>query len=124
MNSEIVQDIYPLAPMQSGLLFQALYDPTSDTYFVQSIFELGGKVDAKALHSAWQAVSDHHPILRTGIIWEKLEEPLQYVLASIDVPFIHYDWQNYSEEQQKIMLQEFIQEDRKKGFDLSKAPLF
>ncbi|MEI6628483.1 MAG: condensation domain-containing protein, partial [Alphaproteobacteria bacterium] len=124
MSNTRIQDIYPLSPMQGGLLFQALYAPNSDAYFVQDIFELNGKIDAQALQSAWQMVSDHHPILRTGIIWEKLETPLQYVLESVAVPFIQYDWQNLNEETQQEKLEELIQKDRKQGFDLSKAPLF
>ena len=64
-----VQDFYPLSPMQSGLLFHSLYAPTSDAYFVQSVFELEGEINAAILKSAWQKVSDLHPILRTGFIW-------------------------------------------------------
>jgi Condensation domain len=123
-GKKIISNAYPLSPMQSGLLFQALYDPSSDAYFVQSVFELAREVDAQALQSAWQIVSDHHPILRTGIVWEKLEHPLQYVLESTEVLFTEYDWQNIPDQQQQIMLEDFIQEDRKKGFDLSQAPLF
>ena len=97
-------------------------------YFIAALVhdknKLEKEVDAKALQSAWQIVTNHHPILRTGIIWEKLEEPLQYVLESVEVPFEILDWQNVPNKQQQIMLEDFIQADRKKGFDFSKAPLF
>ena len=75
LNKKIIEDLYPLSPMQSGLLFQSLYAPNSDAYFVQSIFELEKEVDANILKSAWQTVSNHHPILRTGFIWKDGEEP-------------------------------------------------
>ena len=119
-----IQNIYPLSPMQAGLLFQSLYAPNSDAYFVQSIFELEREVDVNALRSAWQAVSNHHPVLRTGIVWEKLEEPLQYVLEYVDIPFESYDWQNIEAERQQSLLKELAQADIEKNFDLSKAPLF
>ena len=83
--------------MQSGLLFQALYAPESDAYFVQSIFELRRKIDVPALRKAWQKVSDHHPILRTGFVWQNVETPLQYVLESTEVPFEVQDWQDLTE---------------------------
>ena len=57
-----IEHIYPLSPMQSGLLFQTLYAPESDAYFVQSVFELEGKIDLSALKKAWQ-VSAIHSIL-------------------------------------------------------------
>lgn len=73
--------------MQSGLLFRSLYAPDSDVYFVQIVLKMEGNIDSDALKKAWQRVSDIHPILRTGFIWENLESPLQYVLESVEVPF-------------------------------------
>ena len=35
-----IEDIYPVTPIQSGLIFRYLYQPDSDEYFVQSVFEL------------------------------------------------------------------------------------
>ncbi|MBL8676441.1 MAG: non-ribosomal peptide synthetase, partial [Alphaproteobacteria bacterium] len=124
MNKKKIQSIYSLSPIQSGLLFQTLFSPESDTYFVQSIFELEGEIDVLALRSAWQIVSDHHPILRTGFVWHDGKSPLQYVLESAEVPFTIEDWQSLREQKQEEKLEAFIQEDRKRGFDLSKAPLF
>ena len=40
-----LEDIYPLSPMQSGLMFRTLYAPESDAYFVQTIFEFEGFID-------------------------------------------------------------------------------
>ena len=122
-NIPHIENIYPLSPMQSGLLFQTLYAPESDAYFVQSIFELEGEIDVSALIKAWQVVSDHHPILRTGFIWQSLETSVQYVLKSTEVPFETEDWQDLGKPEQEKKLEIFIREDRKKGFDLRKAPL-
>ena len=101
LENKQLQDIYSLSPMQSGLLFQALYAPESDAYFVQSMFGLHGNVDVAALKLAWQTIIDQHPVLRTGIVWEKIEEPLQYVLESIPVPLVEYDWRNLNEEERE-----------------------
>ena len=93
--------------MQSGLLFQTLYAPESDAYFVQSIFELEGEIDTSALKKAWQKVSDHHPILRTGFVWQNLETSLQYVLESAEVPFEVEDWQSLTEERARTEVGSF-----------------
>ena len=71
LSNKKIQDLYALSPMQSGLLFQSLYAPESDVYLVQSIFELQGIIDPTVLKQAWQKVSDHHPILRTGFFLER-----------------------------------------------------
>jgi amino acid adenylation domain-containing protein len=124
MSKKIIEDLYPLSPMQSGLLFQILYDPDSDAYFVQGIFDIKGFVDASFFHLAWQKLSECHPMLRTGFVWENLEHPLQYVLESVEVPFYEYDWRSFGEKEQDEKIKIFLQEDRKKGFDLSQAPVF
>ena len=123
-NIPNIEDIYPLSPMQSGLLFQALYAPQSDAYFVQTILELEGKIDISILLAAWQKVSDHHPLLKTGFVWEGLDSPLQYTLKSVEIPFKVEDWKALREEEQEEKLQDLIKKDRTLGFDLSKPPLF
>ena len=103
-----VKYAYSLSPMQSGLLFQALYAPDSDAYFIQNILGLEGKVDSVTLKSAWQLVSDSFDVLKTGFIWQDGKKPFQYVLDSIPLPFIEYDWGNTEKEIQSSKLKEFI----------------
>ena len=110
--------------MQSGLLFQALYKPNSDTYFIQTVFKIEGEVDGYCLKLAWQKACDLHPILRTGFIWQYFEKPLQFVLTSSEIDFRMDDWQNLTDAEQENRLQIFIKKDRELGFKLGKAPLF
>jgi hypothetical protein len=37
MNESLIEDIYPLSPMEEGLLFQSLYDPDPEAYFVERL---------------------------------------------------------------------------------------
>ena len=74
-----IDDIYPLTPIQQGILFHTLSEPGSGLYFVQSCCRLSGDIDAEAFKRAWQAVVDHHPVLRTAFIWKRGDEPLQAV---------------------------------------------
>jgi len=124
MSKKIIENIYPLSPMQSGLLFQALYATGSDTYFIQNIFELEGEIDSAALKKAWQKVSDFHPVLRTGFVWEDGEEPGQYVLESTEVHFVVEDWKSLAKIEEAQKLEAWIKADRQKGVNLTKAPLF
>jgi amino acid adenylation domain-containing protein/non-ribosomal peptide synthase protein (TIGR01720 family) len=119
-----IEDIYPLSPMQAGFLFQALYAPQSDAYFVQSILEIDGELDILIFKSAWQEVSARHPILRTGFVWEDGEEPAQYVSLSIKIPFMVLDWRNFKETEREKKLETFLRKDRKKRFNIRKVPLF
>ncbi|NBF11896.1 non-ribosomal peptide synthetase [Pseudomonas sp. Fl4BN1] len=75
-----VQDIYPLAPLQEGMLYHHLSAPQGDPYVLQARFAFASEALLQAFADALQWVIDRHDILRTAIAWESLDEPLQVVL--------------------------------------------
>ncbi len=123
MHIKNVEDIYPLSPMQQGMLFQTLVEPHSGAYCEQHGRTFRGAFQLAAYQQAWQMVVDHHPILRTAFVWEGFDEPLQIVRQHITVTWDVRDWQHLPPEEQDIQLAELMQEDRIKGFELAKAPL-
>ncbi|MBV9788757.1 MAG: non-ribosomal peptide synthetase, partial [Chloroflexi bacterium] len=118
-----VQDVYPLAPMQTGFLFAALAQPDSTAYFTQMLIELGGHIDHAAMQAAWQYVTDHHAILRSGFAWENVATPLQYVLEHVTLPWQTHDLGDLPTDQQQRRLDELLRTDREQGFDLEQPPL-
>src|SRR6185312_2161214 len=60
-----IEDIYPLSPMQQGMLFHSLYDREIDVYFRQASWNLHGNLNVAAFEQAWQQVIARHTILRT-----------------------------------------------------------
>lgn len=125
-----IEDIYPLSPMQLGMLFHALRGDEEDDYVNQISVELTD-VDAQALRAAWQAVSDRHAVLRSGFIWrETAGSARQVVCAQLEVPFEEEDWSGRTGEFQVAggealasELAEAGRREREKGFDVAKPPL-
>src|SRR5581483_11621442 len=75
-----VQDIYPLAPLQDGILFHHLIgDSDSDAYVLRAVLRLASKADVDSLIRALQNAIDCHDVLRTVILWENLNRPVQVV---------------------------------------------
>lgn len=123
MQNKNIEAIYPLSPMQQGMLFHTLYRPDEGVYVNQLNYDIEGKLDASALQLAWQQVVDQHPVLRTFFAWEKRQQPLQIVRRNLSLPWQFHDWRDQNMDQQQPLLEDLLWEDRKTGFHLDKAPL-
>ena len=123
MDKNNIEDIYPLAPMQKGILFHTLSAPESGVYVQQSVYTLHGDLDVSAFRRAWQRVVTRHPILRTLFLWEQRDKPLQVVRQRVKLPWMQHDWRGLSPAEQKERLEIFLEADRDRGFELSRAPL-
>jgi amino acid adenylation domain-containing protein/non-ribosomal peptide synthase protein (TIGR01720 family) len=118
-----VEDIYPLTPLQAGMLFHSLVDAGSGAYFDQMSVLLAGVPDAQALGLAWQRVVDRTPVLRTSVVWEGVDEPVQVVHRDVTVPVTYHDWRGLSEVDRDRELQQVMARDRTASRDLRTPPL-
>ena len=120
---ENIEDIYLASPLQEGLLFETLNAPEENVYFQQLKFRFDGPLDLPAWQRAWEMVIERHEILRTALVWQDRERPLQVVMKQVKVPWQIFDWRESSAEQQQEQLAAFLKADRKQGFDFARAPL-
>ena len=118
-----IEDLYPLSPMQEGMLFQSLLAPGSGVYIRQISFSMHQLPDVEKFRQAWQRVVDRHAILRTFFVWDNIKSPVQAVLRQVELPVHHLDWRGlpHAEQQQRLMA--LLEEDKLLGFDMSRAPL-
>ncbi|KVE34334.1 non-ribosomal peptide synthetase [Burkholderia sp. BDU5] len=122
-DAENVQDVYPATPLQKGLLFHALSDGEHGVYVNQLRLTLDGALQRDALREAWQAAVARHDVLRTRFVVPGGADPLQIVQRRVALPFDAFDWSARTPEEYEQALHAWCEADRRRGFDLSRAPL-
>jgi amino acid adenylation domain-containing protein len=123
MNTNDIETSFKLSPMQQGMLFHHQLEPGSGVDIEQMACSLREDLDVGTFKKAWDFVVARHQALRTSFQWEGKEEPLQYVHSSVKLPFELKDWQHLPADKQQNEFAEYLKRDRKKGFDLTEAPL-
>ena len=118
-----VEDLYPLSPVQEGILFHSRLATTVGLYFEQMVCRLEGDLDAGAFERAWREVVARHSVLRSSFAWKGLETPLQIVRRQAAPAWRSADWRGLDAEEQHRRLAGLRRRDWEEGFDLAQVSL-
>lgn len=118
-----VEDVYPLAPMQEGMLFHSLYAPHAGVGVGQTVCTWNTAVNVDAFQRAWQRVMDRHPVLRTSFHWPDRGTPVQVVHRRSRFAVEYEDLRALPETEQERRFQDYLQADRHRPVNLDKVPL-
>ncbi|MBA4057540.1 MAG: non-ribosomal peptide synthetase, partial [Marivirga sp.] len=119
-----IEDVYPLSPMQEGMLFHSLLDENADNYFCQMNYRLKGQLNIKWVEKSFQFLVNRHGVLRTIFFNEWCNRPLQVVLTEIDSCFTYYDIrQEVMEKGGEVVIEQYRRSDRAKKFKLNEDRL-
>ncbi len=122
-----VEDLYPLSPMQRGILFEVQYAPDEARYLNQFALTLES-LDIARFEAAWQATLQRHPVLRTairatsGVMDADGDEiALQWVDRAARMPIERHDLS--ASAHAAADLARLAKQHRETPFDLTRAPL-
>ncbi|WP_308117530.1 non-ribosomal peptide synthetase [Streptomyces anatolicus] len=117
-------DIWPLSPLQKGMLFHALYEEQgADVYVIQMALDLRRALDVPGLRNAVAGVMGRHENLRASFRNRKSGEPVQAILREADPDWSQTDISHLSGDEREAELRRLLEEDRTRRFDLSRPPL-
>ncbi|MEU9456740.1 amino acid adenylation domain-containing protein [Streptomyces sp. NPDC048277] len=122
-----VEDVYPLSPAQSGMLFHsltALADGDRDPYTGHFSVRVDGVDEPETFGRAWQHVADATPALRSSVCWDDLAEPVQIVHTGVRLSVDHLDCRDLDGAGQETALAALWEERERRALALDRAPLF
>jgi amino acid adenylation domain-containing protein len=115
-----VEDAYPLAMLQAGMLYHMEAAPDSNVYHCTGVFHFRGQApfSAAAFHEAVRRVVARHPIFRTGFDLKSYSQPLQLVHKTATLPTEVRDLRHLSPAQQDDAIDELLESEKRRPFDL------
>ncbi|WDE02361.1 non-ribosomal peptide synthetase [Thalassomonas actiniarum] len=124
-----IQDIYPLTPLQSGILFETLYAQVDDNkgmYLTQSVIGINDRVDINVLQRAWKLIANHYDALRMMVFTDdvaNMNTGLQVILKQVDIKIENFDWPEKTDAQLKLACEQWQQKSKLSGIRLDEWPL-
>ncbi|MBN1050271.1 non-ribosomal peptide synthetase [Clostridium botulinum] len=118
-----IKKIYPLSPMQKGMLFHKLMDNNDSSYFEQTIFEIEGKIDIELFKKAYNLLIDKYDVLRTIFDYKTFDQPMQIVKNKIYSKIYYKDLSTLSEIDKNLAIKNIRDKDRERGFNLFRESL-
>nr|BFF38247.1 hypothetical protein BACY1_00520 [Tenacibaculum mesophilum] len=119
-----IEYIYPLSPMQQGMLFHSLLNESSSEYFSQVKFQVKDTLDVALVKKSFEDIVNRHEVLRANIFHQGFEKPVQIILKNKTIDFNHIDARQYNESEKSEVISKYLIEDEKRGFNLSEDNLF
>ncbi|WP_255288952.1 non-ribosomal peptide synthetase, partial [Bacillus cereus] len=118
-----IEDVYPLTPMQKGMLFDSLLNSQSKAYFEQATFDVQGSMNVKAFVQSLEQLVQRHAIFRTNFMSAWNDEPLQIVYRNRKVDFHYEDLHEMEESSREEWVEKHTNQDRERGFNLAEDAL-
>lgn len=113
-----IDDVYPLTPMQEGMLLHTLLQPGTGIYFMQDRYRIDSALDHARFAEAWRTVVARHEALRASFVWNAGETMLQIVHKPGATQIDFDDWRELPEDGHEARLQALLKQEREAGFDL------
>ena len=110
----MIENVYPLSPLQEGIYYHWLLDPQSSVYVDQLIYTTQGEMDIPKMQESYRKLRSRHAILRTFFTQEFGDKALQVVLKQAPDTFAYHDCTLPD----RPTAEQIIKADLAKGFNL------
>jgi amino acid adenylation domain-containing protein len=120
---EGIEDAYPLAQLQAGMLFHGELSAESAVYNNTVSLHVSALLDLDMLTLALRRLASRHPLLRTSFHLSGFSEPLQLVHREVRIPLGVDDLRGLSAPEQEAEIDRWFAQERRRHFDWQTPPL-
>nr|CAD91212.1 putative non-ribosomal peptide synthetase, modules 4-6 [Nonomuraea gerenzanensis] len=115
-------DIWPLSPLQEGLLFHAADERGPDVYAGMRKLALDGPLDVARFRASWQALLDRHPALRASFHQLGSGAAVQAIAREVPLDWQETDLSRLPEDEALAEFDRLAEQLHTERFDLTRAP--
>ena len=124
MTKSALVGVWPLSPLQEGLLFHTLFDESgTDVYMEQLVVGLEGDLEPATLRASWQAMLDRHESLRACFQRQSSGNPVQLIMRRVTLPWREADLSHLPDDEAGAEAERITLEEHATRFDLGVPPL-
>ncbi len=119
----LVEDAYPLARLQEGLLFHSSFNQDIPMYCDIFIYQFRARFQEALFRTALDYLCERHHILRTGFDFDGYSQPLQLVYRHAQIPLLVEDFQGLARDEQVAKLHQWLEQEKRRNYDWQQPPL-
>ncbi|MDE1715951.1 amino acid adenylation domain-containing protein [Chromobacterium amazonense] len=118
-----VVDAYPLSRLQLGMLYHSLRHENSSLYHDVIGYEVAHPCIEACMQATLASLAARHPVLRSALDMDSFAEPMQLVMADVQIPLQVDDLQVLTATEQTDRIADFMESERFVRFDPAAPPL-
>jgi amino acid adenylation domain-containing protein/non-ribosomal peptide synthase protein (TIGR01720 family)/FkbM family methyltransferase len=123
-DADLIEDIYPMSDIQSGMVYAALLNPELAIYHDQFTYYLSKDLNTCVFEKAISLLIDKHSILRTAFNLDIHSEGMQIVYKSVPFKIEFIDLEHAGEEDGRRYIEQYLEKERARPFEVNKVPVW
>lgn len=105
------------------MIYHSLMNPDSGLYVQQLGLRLHEKLDVSLLKEAWRRLVARYDVLRMRFVETDDAGLMQEVACAVELSWTEADWSHLADDEVEGRWIEFLRDDRRRRFDISRSPL-
>ncbi len=118
-----IEDAYPLAQLQAGMIFHLILDTAAGLYQNVDSIQIEGPLNIGVFQKTLDYLVAKHAILRTSFDFTSFLEPLQLVHKTGSIKIEVQDWTHVESAEQEKLMDALIEAEKQRHFLLTHPPL-